>query len=407
MASQVNAEIIAIGTEILLGEITDTNSVYLAQRLRGIGINLYYMTSVGDNEIRIAETIENALGRAQVVITCGGLGPTVDDMTRQAVARATGRTLVFHQALLDKIAERFAGFRAHMTDNNKRQAFLPDQATVIENPVGTAPAFIVEHEGRVIISLPGVPREMKYLTEKSVIPFLRERYGLAIIKAHVLKTAGIGESTLDDRLGSDLLEMMNPTVGLAAHSGQVDVRITAKADSEAEADAMIAQIEAQIRERVGDFIFGVDGDTLEDAVAAALEMRGLQLAVVEAGVPGSIQQRMARAGHADRVALAERFEHPDELDDTGSPLRLRAEQIARRLASEAPDRVGIAVLSDPAREDDRADSDEGSAFAVCLGDNVRSRAYGFGGQSEVAQQWSGTWALSMAWQMARSSDERS
>ncbi|MCA9909227.1 MAG: hypothetical protein KC519_11305, partial [Anaerolineae bacterium] len=126
----------------------------------------------------------------------------------------------------------------------------------------------------------------------------------------------------------------------------------------------------------------------------------------EAGVPGSIQQRMTRAGHADRVALAERFAHPDELDTDDSPLRMRAEQIARRLVSEAPDRVGIAVLSDPAREDDRADSDEGSAFAVCLGDNVRSRAYGFGGQSEVAQQWSGTWALSMAWQMTRSSDER-
>ena len=402
MSTQVNAEIVAIGTEILLGEITDTNSVYLAKQLSGIGVNLYYMTSVGDNEARIADVIESALQRAQVVITCGGLGPTVDDMTRQAVARATGRTLVFHQALLDKIAERFAGFRSHMTDNNKRQAFLPDQAIAVENPVGTAPAFIVEHEGRVVISLPGVPRELKYLTEHTVIPFLRERYGLAIIKAHVLRTAGIGESTLDDKLGSDLLEMMNPTVGLAAHSGQVDVRITAKAGSESEADALIAAVEAQVRERVGDFVYGADGDTLEDALAESLAARGLQLAIIEAGVPGSIQQRMERAGHGQRVASAERFAHPDEAEPDDAPLRMRAEQIARRLASAAPDRVGIAVLSDPVREDDRADSDEGSAFAVCLGDSVRSRAYGFGGMSETVQQWSGTWALSMAWQMTRS-----
>ncbi|MCC6613477.1 MAG: CinA family nicotinamide mononucleotide deamidase-related protein [Anaerolineae bacterium] len=401
MSSQINAEIIAIGTEILLGEITDTNSVYLAQQLRGIGINLYYMTSVGDNEARIAAVIEDALQRAQVVITCGGLGPTVDDMTRQAVARATGRTLVFHQALLDKIAERFAGFRSRMTDNNKRQAFLPDQAIPVENPVGTAPAFIVEHEGRVVISLPGVPREMKYLTEHAVIPFLRERYGLAIIKAHVLRTAGLGESTLDDRLGSEILEMMNPTVGLAAHSGQVDVRITAKAESETEADAMIAAVELRVRERIGDFIYGADGDTLEDALAEALKARGLQLAIVEAGVPGSIRQRMERAGHVDEIAYAERYAHPDEAEPGDAPLRMRAETIARRLASAAPDRVGIAVLSDPTREDDRADSDEGSAFAVCLGDNVRSRAYGFGGASETAQTWSGTWALSMAWQMTR------
>src|SRR5574341_2479699 len=135
MTVNINAEIIAIGTEILLGEITDTNSVHIARVLRDLGVNLYFMTSVGDNEQRIADAIRIALSRAQVVITCGGLGPTVDDMTRQAAARATKRGLTFHQELLDKIAERFAGFRANMTDNNRRQAYVPDNAIVIENPV--------------------------------------------------------------------------------------------------------------------------------------------------------------------------------------------------------------------------------------------------------------------------------
>src|SRR5215475_450162 len=162
MAQNVNAEIIAIGTEILLGEITDTNSVHIARVLRDLGINLYFMTSVGDNEQRIADSIRIALSRADVVITCGGLGPTIDDMTRQGVAIATERDLVFHQDLLDKIAERFASFRAKMTENNQRQAYLPANATVIENPVGTAPSFIVEHHESVVISVPGVPREMKY-----------------------------------------------------------------------------------------------------------------------------------------------------------------------------------------------------------------------------------------------------
>src|SRR5882724_5253624 len=163
MVQNVNAEIIAIGTEILLGEITDTNSVFIARLLRDLGINLYFMTSVGDNEKRIADSIRIALGRAQIVITCGGLGPTIDDMTRQAVADATDRGLTFHQDLLDQIAERFKGFRSQMTENNKRQAYVPDNAIIIENPVGTAPSFVVEQGDKVVISLPGVPREMKFL----------------------------------------------------------------------------------------------------------------------------------------------------------------------------------------------------------------------------------------------------
>ena len=238
MPENINAEIIAIGTEILLGEITDTNSVYIARLLRDIGLNLYYMTSVGDNEQRISDTIRIALSRAQVVITCGGLGPTIDDMTRQGVATATNRDLVFHQNLLDKIAERFTTFRAQMTDNNRRQAFLPAGAIVIDNPVGTAPSYIVEHEGKIIISLPGVPREMKFLMTESVTPYLREHFNLGngTIKARVLRTAGIGESLLDSQIGNELLQANNPTVGLAAHTGQVDIRITAKADSETQAD---------------------------------------------------------------------------------------------------------------------------------------------------------------------------
>ena len=267
--SAVNAEIIAIGTEILLGEITDTNSVYLSRQLRDLGINLFFMTSVGDNEARITRAIELALERAQIVITCGGLGPTIDDMTRQGVAAAVNRPLEFHQELLDVISLWFAGFRSEMTENNRRQAYVPQGALIIENPVGTAPSFVVETGNRCIISLPGVPREMKFLFETRVAAYLREHYALggSIIKARVLKTAGAGESALDAMIGDDLLTASNPTVGLAAHSGQVDVRITAKAPSLEEADAMIAATEAVLRARIGEHVFGVDGDKLDDALA--------------------------------------------------------------------------------------------------------------------------------------------
>jgi nicotinamide-nucleotide amidase len=410
MGNSVNAEIIAIGTEILLGEITDTNSVYLAQKLRGIGVNLYYMTSVGDNEGRIAGAISVALGRADVVITCGGLGPTVDDMTRQSVANATGRGLTFHQHLLDQIAARFAGFRAPMTENNRRQAYLPDGSIIIENPVGTAPSFIVEHEGKFVISLPGVPREMKYLFENAVMPFLRERYGLSIIKARVLRTAGIGESMLDDAIGLELLEASNPTVGLAAHAGQVDVRITAKAETEAAADVMIAGFEARIRERVGDYVFGVDGETLEAALAGVLTQAGMQIATLEAGLPPTVSKRLERvvggllvgSERLDDPAAVRVMLHAAGLAVAGEGMRALAEAAARHMAQIAPNTVGVAVISDPSRTEDHADKDEGSAFAVCVGDVMRSRSYGFGGASEDAVRWSATWALSAAWQMLRS-----
>ena len=312
----VNAEIVAIGTEILLGEITDTNSVHIARALRDIGVNLYFMTSVGDNEQRIADAIRIAMSRAQVVITCGGLGPTIDDMTRQAVADATERGLTFHQNLLDKIAERFAGFRAQMTENNRRQAYLPDDAILIENPVGTAPSFIVEYNDTVVISLPGVPREMKYLLAECVIPYLRERFNLGsgVIKARVLRTAGIGESALDTAIGDELLQASNPTVGLAAHAGQVDVRITAKADSIEDANRVIAEVEKQLRDRIGTYVYGIDEEQIEDVLAAALDTHQVQVAISETGIGEVVSERIKKTSLAQRVLAAnEIYDSPDNL----------------------------------------------------------------------------------------------
>ncbi len=287
-----SAEIITIGTEILLGEIVDTNSSYIARALRDVGIDLYRTSTVGDNASRIAQAIQQALDRSHIVITTGGLGPTVDDPTREAVALAMGVEVEYHPELWEQILRRFERYGRIPTENNKRQAYIPAGAIAVENPVGTAPAFIYENEEHAVISLPGVPSEMETLVDKTVIPYLRQHYNLhGVIKARVLHTAGVGESQIDELIG-DLERLSNPTVGLAAHSGQVDVRITAKADSVADADGVIRTLEQDLRQRLGNWIYGADEETLVSAAFQALRKYGWSLSVVEAGLGGDLIKRL-------------------------------------------------------------------------------------------------------------------
>jgi len=300
----VHAELVMIGTELLLGEIVDTNATKLAKMLREIGLDLYYKTTVGDNEARITAVLNLALDRSPVVITSGGLGPTVDDMTRQAVASATGRKLVYSQELERQIAARFRSFGRGMADNNKRQAYIPEGALPLPNPVGTAPCFLSEDvRGRgFIVCLPGVPRELEYMMTNTVIPLLVERMGeTKTIKARVLRTCAVGESDIDRAIG-DLMTLANPTVGLAAHSGQTDVRITAKAHTEAEAEALIAPVEADLRRRLGIAIYGVDQETVREVVGRLLSDRGLKLGVIDTLTEGRVVRELVEAGFGSLIA---------------------------------------------------------------------------------------------------------
>ena len=257
------AEIIAIGTELLLGEIVDTNTRYIARALRGLGIDLYRTQTIGDNIERIAQALREAMLRAEIILTTGGQGPTVDDPTRQAVAQAAGTEVEFHPELWEQILVRVAHYGRTPSENQKRQAYLPKGALAIENPVGTAPAFILETESSTIIALPGVPREMETLLTQSVVPYLQKRFDLrATIKVRTLHTAGVGESWIDEHIG-DLETLANPTVGISAHSGIVEIRITAKAENDLEANRMIAHVENDIRARLGATVFGADDDTLD------------------------------------------------------------------------------------------------------------------------------------------------
>ena len=212
------AEIITIGTELLLGETVDTNTKHIARRFREVGLDLYRTSTVGDNVERIAQIITEGMTRAQIIVTTGGLGPTIDDPTREAVAEAFSVEIEYQPDLWEQIKERFRRFNREPTENNKRQAFIPKGSIPVENPVGTAPAFIMESGEHAVIALPGVPREMEYLLEHAILPYLRERYQLTdVIKTRLLHTAGVGESQIDDKI-ADLERLSNPTVGLAAHA---------------------------------------------------------------------------------------------------------------------------------------------------------------------------------------------
>lgn len=402
MTDNPNAEIVAIGTELLLGEITDTNSVFMARALRDIGVNVFFMSTVGDNLQRIVDTIDLALNRAEIIITCGGLGPTVDDMTRQAIATATNRELVFQQGLYDMIAERFRGFGVKMTDNNRQQAYLPQDAEVIENPVGTAPSFIVNTERGVVISLPGVPREMKYLMNSSVVPFLLEKYNLGIIIARTLKTAGIGESSLDDKIGKDILSRSNPTVGLAAHHGSVDVRITAKSDTEANAKIMLDEMQSELEIKIGNYVYGLDNATLEDVLITFLEKNNLKLSVIEAGLPNAIISKL----NSDVLHTESNiFSHPDDAYETfdidkSVSLKDCAIQISEHVFNQDDVAASIVILSHP-DIGESADIEQASTIAVMTGESPTCRIYGFGGKSNLAQDWIPRWGMSTLWRMLR------
>lgn len=299
----ITAEIVTTGTEILLGDIVDTNAAWIAQQLREAGVNLYFKTTVGDNLARIRSVLELSMTRCDVIIVTGGLGPTVDDVTRHAIAEATAHPLQLHEGALATLQARFARFGSQMTENNKQQALIPVGAILIENPVGTAPGFIVETERCAVVALPGVPREMKQLMQDTVLPYLRQKAGEGgIIRRRILRTFGIGESTIDHLLDA-MMRQANPTVGLAAHTGQVDVRIAARAETAEQAEALLDAAEAQVRAAIGQYVYTTTpGEAFEGVVAQELRNANARVALFETNTQGALAGRLAAAGAADENA---------------------------------------------------------------------------------------------------------
>jgi len=292
--SAPTCEILTIGSELLLGQIQDTNTVYLTGEMANLGIAVHFRTSVGDRLNEMEEAIRSAVGRCDLVITTGGLGPTLDDLTREAVATVAGVGLEYRQDLMDQIEAIFRRYGYAMPENNRRQAYVPAGSEAISNPVGTAPAFITEFAGRPVICLPGVPRELRYLMNHEVVPWLRRRFAIVDrrVSYQVLKVVGLGESGVD-RLLQDLIRPgENPEVGLLASEGEIRIRIAAVAEGDQGASALIDPVAAEIRSRLGSKIFGEGNDTLEGVVNALLRQRNLTLALLDTFTGGLAGQRL-------------------------------------------------------------------------------------------------------------------
>ena len=367
-----SAEIISIGTEILLGEIVDTNAQYIARALKEAGIDLFRKTTIGDNAARIALALSEALNRSDIIITSGGLGPTVDDLTREGVAMAVGVEVEYLPELWEQIQERFRRFGRQPTDNNKRQAYIPAGAIPIENPVGTAPAFIVlGPDDKTIISLPGVPREMEYLMRNAVLPFLANHYSLHdVIKSLTLHTSGAGESQIDELI-ADLEKGSNPTVGLSAHAGQVDIRITAKADSVSQADAMIERIETSIRQRLGNWIYGVDEQTLQEVALDHLADLGWSLGLVEAGLNGKLTERIAATeGPFVGGKVLTELPRPAQLQDLANEFKA---------AQDVDVCIGVGLYPAGEKQDIH--------LILITPDNEKTLIRSYGGPPQLAQSW--------------------
>jgi nicotinamide-nucleotide amidase len=287
----MRAEILSVGTELLLGEIVDTNSAYLAGRLADLGIDCLHMQTVGDNLSRCQQAFERALGRSDLVVATGGLGPTEDDLTREAIAAALGETPAVDTALEADLRAWFTGRGLAMPERNTKQAWLIPSARALPNPFGTAPGWDVRKNGRRIVAMPGVPREMTPMWEGQVEPTLARQ---ATLHRRTLKLLGIGESAVEERLG-ELVRSTAPTVATYAKNDGVHIRIADKAPTSAEAEGRIARMEQEVRARLGEYVWGVDGESLGDAIGAALAARRWTLALGEALSAGDLSRALADA----------------------------------------------------------------------------------------------------------------
>ena len=298
----MRAEILCIGTELLLGHTVNTNSSDLSRWLAESGIEVYHHSVVGDNAPRIQQALRLALSRSDVVLVTGGLGPTVDDITIAAIAQGLGRPLVFHPNIFSKIRARFRKAGAPMAPEVRRQALLPQGGRAIDNPVGTAPGMILEEEGRLIITLPGVPSELTSMMEGQVLPYLRRRFpSPGILLSRTLKLTGLPESTVNHRV-KDVLKLSGAvTVGIYAHLLEVDLRITAKASSEKGCRSLIRPIDSTIRRRLGRYVFGADEETLEEIVVQILRRKRKTLCIAESCTGGLISDRLTDVSGASRI----------------------------------------------------------------------------------------------------------
>ncbi len=344
-------EILAIGTELLLGQIVNSNATRIGERLADAGLDHFQQTVVGDNEARIAAAIADSCSRADALIITGGLGPTKDDLTREAIARAASVDMIFDTDEEERLRERWASSGRVMPESNLQQAERPFGSELIANPKGTAPGIRLRIADTWVFALPGVPAEMIPMLEDSVIPFLRGDDDAAVV-SRLLRTWGESESAIGERLGDLYDASTNPTIAFLASGGEIKIRITAKAATRDEALALIAPIEATVRERLGKRIFGVDDDTVEVVVLRMLEERGWTLGTAESATGGLIAGRITSVPGASRVfrgsVVSYAIEVKESLLEVSGDLVAEhgvvSEPVAIAMAEGARERLGVDVV---------------------------------------------------------------
>lgn len=296
----MTAEILCVGTELLLGDIVNTNAAYIARELARMGIDLYHQTVVGDNPERLKRALREAFDRADLVITTGGLGPTFDDVTKETVAEYFGAKMVLNQEAMDRIAEYYAQRDIELTSNTKKQAEVPEGCTVFQNNQGTAPGLAMEGKGKLVIMLPGPPREMIPMFTDSAMPYLNRYSGKTIVSS-TIHFFGIGESLLESRMHEYMLAHTNPSVAPYAKDGEVQVRVTASAATEEEANAMIKPVVEEICRDYGKYLYGVDIGTMQKALVKELREKHLTIAVAEGCSGGNVVKRLTEVEGSDQV----------------------------------------------------------------------------------------------------------
>ena len=361
----MRAEILSCGTELLLGHITDTNATYLAQSLAALGIDLYFESQVGDNQGRIVETLRRAWERSELIIMTGGLGPTEDDLARESISALLGETMQVDPKLEADLRGMFATRRAQMPERNIKQATLIPSARALPNPLGTAPGWWVEKDGRIIIAMPGVPREMYRMWEREAIPRLSTYTG-GLIFTRILRVWGLGESSVEERLDA-LLHSTNPTIATYAKSDAIDVRITAKAETPGLAEKQVAELEVRARQILGHYVFGTDKDTLQSVVGNLLIARNQWLAVMESLTGGLLSSTITDAPGSSRHFIGGLVTYsPDMKVEMGVPREVIerygvvSEETARAMAHAVRERLhadyglGITGVAGPEKQEDKA-----------------------------------------------------
>ena len=343
-----DAEIIAIGSELLTPQKVDTNSLYLTDQLNALGVEVVRKTVVGDERERLMDTILGAVARSQVIVLTGGLGPTEDDLTRDAVASALGRTLVFRQDICDQIEERFRRFQRKMVEINRRQAYIVEGAEVLGNDRGTAPGQWIEQNSTVLMLLPGPPNELKSMFEKQCLPRLQKLLPPQVIHTLMLRVVGMPESDLDQLIAPVYLRYPNLATTILAVSGEIHIHLRARSADSNQAEALIAEVAAQIEPLIGDRIYSRNGDSLEKVVGDLLRARRAHLSVAESATAGLLGGRITSVPNSSDYFLGGFLTYSDQMKTTllGVPPAMLAEHtavsepVAKAMAEGAKERTG-------------------------------------------------------------------